>query len=115
MSLVEAVKAATRVFSEGKSREEIASVEIGEAIVTNPGVRKAIYDVMPWCMYGVNKLNPSLFNDPTPVGDATLGDLARGDYFEMASLIIEVNIRPFFPKASSKSASQGSPTTSALK
>lgn len=73
------------------------SLDIADAALASPDVRKAIYEVFPWATYDSLKLYPGLFDEPK------IGERARGDYFEICSRLIEVNARPFFLTISSGS------------
>lgn len=66
------------------------TLDVGMAALRSPEVRKAVYDVFPWATYDNLKLYPGIFDEPK------IGDKARGDYFEICSRLIEVNVRPFF-------------------
>jgi hypothetical protein len=97
--LVEAVKSVTLGMD--------PSSEIDDAILANPNVRKALYPCFALAMWGIHKVSPQLFNDQK------VGEKARGDYFEICSKIIEVNMKPFFLTLSSKSTTtQNEPTGS---
>src|SRR5690348_16192037 len=89
IELVEAVKRASIGMDSAK--------DIGEAVGTDPGVRRAVVAAFPWVLYGTDKMTLELLNDPNK------GLRVRGDYFEIMNHIIEVNMRPFFPGTSSGS------------
>lgn len=99
VALVEAVKRSTLGMDPG--------IDIGSAVVMSSEVRKALYAAFDTVLYGVDRVTPTLFDDPK------IGEKARGDYFEICSHVIEMNSRPFFLKTSSESKdSQEAPTRS---
>lgn len=73
------------------------SLDVGDAALMSPEVRLAIYEVFPWATYDNLKLYPRIFDE------VELGEKVRGDYFEICSKLIEVNVQPFFLRISSKS------------
>lgn len=89
IALVEAVKAA----SFGRSATE----EVGDIIVFDPGVRKALGAVFDTVLYDQVRVSAGLFDD------LKLGERARGDYVEICAKVIEVNVKPFFLMTSSAS------------
>lgn len=97
VGVVEAVKKAT----EGMSLE----LDAGDAALSDPLVRKALYGAFPFTLWGIYPVGDALFNDPK------LGDKARSDYFEICSRVMEVNMKPFFLNISSES-SDSKPQTS---
>ena len=80
--LVEAVKKA----SAGKD----PGMDVGDAVLTDPEVRKALYGVFEFITYDNVRVGPGLFDD------LKMGERARGDYFEIGAKAIQVNCLPFF-------------------
>lgn len=101
VALVEAVRKATK--------GEDPNAEVGDAVVMNPDVRKAIYGVFDTALYGTIRLSPAIFDD------LKVGDQARGDYFEICARLIEANCKPFFLMTSSVSTSEPSKSTESPK
>lgn len=79
---------------------EVDDSEVGDAVASDPNVRKAVVDVFPWVIYGTDRMSLGLLND------ADNGARVRGDYFEIISRVVEVIARPFFPQTSSESTRQ---------
>lgn len=71
------------------------SLQIDNVVLANPEVRKALYPCFRLALYELVRVGPELFDDPK------LGERARGDYFEICSRLIEVNVKPFFLTTSS--------------
>lgn len=92
-----------RVYSSilGKDPES----QFDQVALLDPKVREAIVDVFPWVIYGGKPMAVAIFGDPA------IGDRAVGDWFEMASRIVEVNRKHFFPRASSASSAAGEANT----
>lgn len=82
IALVEAVKRA----SVGRQPTE----DIGESVISSPEVRRALFPVFDTVMWDTFRVTPQLFDDPAS------GEKARGDYFEICSLVIQFTTRPFF-------------------
>lgn len=89
IALVEAVKRATMGWDPG--------LDVGDAVVTNPEVRRALFSAFDTVLYGTNRVTVGLFDDPV------LGEKARGDYFAICGHVITVNSTPFFLTTSSAS------------
>ena len=84
VNLVEAVKKASRGLS--------PELEIGDVVLFDPEVRKALFGVFPWVHYNNEAVTVGLLDD------ASKGETVRGDYLELCARVIEVNTKPFFLK-----------------
>lgn len=74
---------------------------IGEAaaqsLLADDGIEIWVFTCAKKAIYEGAKVSADLFDDPK------LGAQARGDYFEIVSKILEVNLNPFFVTAFSES------------
>ena len=70
------------------------------SLVANDEVEQIFFLCAQSAIYVGAKVNPALFDLPD------LATQARGDYFEIFAKILEVNLNPFFPQASSGSSTQ---------
>ena len=80
----------------------IANMDLGPVLdailgaATSPEVEQALFKCAERALYDNIRVNVALFDDPQ------IGEKARGDYYEIALKIIEVNCRPFFSGALSR-------------
>lgn len=78
--------------------KEIAKDESVLQLMSDDDVEKWIFVCAKASTYNGIKVNRDLFDDPK------LSVQARGDFFEIVSKIMEVNLNPFFHQASSASS-----------
>ena len=71
----------------------------GGDLLTDEEMEELIFAAGEKAIYEGRKVNRALFDD------AKLGTQARGDYDEIFKEILEVNLAPFFPNASSVESS----------
>jgi hypothetical protein len=100
IALVEAVKQVMRDIA-----PERPETEVGDAVASDPRVRKAVMEASRWVLYNGRVFDIQLLNDPK------LGVKVWGDYFEVFRRVIEVNTHPFFPQTSSESSARGEGAT----
>lgn len=89
IALAEAVKDA--------SRGSDPNADIADTVVFNANVRRALYPVFDTVLYENVRVGTALFDDPK------YAERVKGDYIEICSRTIEVNVKPFFLRTSSPS------------
>lgn len=98
--------------SGAKLTVSVASFEIGNAIrkaaiklglenerifIADDEMERLFFEAAKSAIYDGARVDRRLFDDPK------LGETAKGDYHEMFTKVLEVNLAPFFPRVSGSS------------